>query len=86
VQRRDDGPGLDRRDDLVVDDGRIDRQVAKMDDPVPDGIRLLEVVDGGRAFVRVDERELQARRARIDDEDPAQKGQVQSRMAGSSSP
>jgi hypothetical protein len=57
-----------------------------MDDPVPDGIRLHEVVDGRGASVRVDERELQARRPRIDDEDPAQKGQVQSRMAGSSSP
>jgi hypothetical protein len=86
VSRPPPAPPPPPHDDPLVDDGCSGREVPEMDDPVPDGIRLHEVVDGRGASVRVDERELQARRARIDDEDPAQKGQVQSRMAGSSSP
>jgi hypothetical protein len=38
-----------------------------MHDPMPDGPRPLEPVDGDRALTLIDERELQTRRARIDD-------------------
>jgi hypothetical protein len=40
-----------------------------MDDPMSDGLRPLEAVDGDRTLSLVDERELQARRAGVDYED-----------------
>jgi hypothetical protein len=77
-------------DDVVVHEHRRDEAVAAVDDAVSDGLDLLRVDDLRRldevGFLGgVDERQLQARRPRIDDEN-AQKGQTQSRMAGSSSP
>ena len=73
----------------LVDQHRRAEAVAAVDDAVADGL------DIGRHFldrrhrlcvaVFVDERELEAGRAGVDDED-VQCGQVQSRISGSSSP
>jgi hypothetical protein len=73
----------------LVDQHRLTETVAAVDDTVTDGIdalgRLFERRDARGAAVVVDERELEAGRAGVDDED-VQYGQVQSRISGSSSP
>ena len=85
VQRRDLRPFLDVRQQPVLDHRRLEDEVAEVDDPVADRVCLDEVVDGCRAAALVHERELEARRAGVDDED-VQPGHVQSRISGSSSP
>jgi len=59
-------------------------QFAAVDDPVGNGVRRDEIVDGS-GIVAVYEVELEARRAGVDDED-RQPGQAQSRISGGSSP
>jgi hypothetical protein len=68
----------------LVDDPGANRDPAEVDDPVADRVGGDEVVnrDGG---LPLDECELQAGRAGVDDED-VQYGQTQSRISGSSSP
>jgi hypothetical protein len=44
-----------------------------MHDPMPYGLRSFEAVDGDRTLTVVDDRELQTRRAGVDDEDLPQK-------------
>jgi hypothetical protein len=86
VERRRARSPLDRLEKSVVDDRRLDREAAEVDDPVPDRVRVRflvgEVLYLPRAAGSVDERELQARRAGIYDEDV----QAQSLISGSSSP
>jgi hypothetical protein len=57
-----------------------------VDDPVADRVdarrQVVERRDGLRPTGAVDQRELEARRAGVDDEDAAQNGQVQSRTSG----
>ena len=68
VERGDGGARLDRGEDPIVDDRRLDHEAAEVDDPVADRVGGREVVDG-RGRLAVDERELQAGRAGVDDED-----------------
>jgi hypothetical protein len=57
-----------------------------MDDSVADCVEVrgsvVERLDGLRPAVLVDDRQLEARRARVDDQDAAQNGQAQSRTSG----
>jgi hypothetical protein len=69
VQRRERGEVRDRGLDPVVDDDGIAKAVAAVDDAMTDGVRRCERLDRRRAVLAVDDRELQARRARVDDED-----------------
>jgi hypothetical protein len=48
--------------------------------------RLVERPDAFGSVIRADGRQLQARRAGVDDENPVQPGQVQLRTSGWSSP
>jgi hypothetical protein len=61
---------LELVDDAVVDDDRLAEARAAVDDAVRDGVhvgrRIRERIDPGRPL-SVDERELQARRAGVDD-------------------
>ena len=88
VQRRELDKDTEPLFDLVVDPRRL-AQLTPVDDAMRDGVDLCrnggERVDGCCVTVGVDEVQLQARRARVDDED-VQPGQVQSRIAGGSSP
>jgi hypothetical protein len=64
---------LDRAGDLVIDQRGLVEARSAVDDTVADGSRacsgdLAEGADGCRRAVRVDERELEARRACVDDE------------------
>ena len=68
VERGDRGACLDRVPDPIVDDRGLDHEAAEVDDPVADRVGGRELVDGGRRLT-VHERELQARRAGVDDED-----------------
>jgi hypothetical protein len=69
--------------DRVVDQHGPPEAAAAVDDAVRDGVDfLLQRIDPCR-LVAVDDVELQARRASVDDEySVAQKGQVQSRTSG----
>jgi hypothetical protein len=72
VQRRERRELADPPDDLVVDHRGLAEDTAAVDDAVPDRVCLdLERLDRRSAPVGVDERELQARRAGVDDEDRA---------------
>ena len=90
MQRRE----LDEPAQLVLDGGvdqhRIAERRATVDDAVRDSVDARrqrgERLDSPRLVRGVDNRELQARRARVDDEDAVQPGQVQSRTSGWSSP
>jgi hypothetical protein len=57
-----------------------------VDDSVADRVEarryLVERLDGLRSADLVDERQLEARRARVDDQDAAQNGQTQLRTSG----
>jgi hypothetical protein len=57
-----------------------------VDDSVADRVEarryLVERLDGLRSAGLVDERQLEARRARVDDQDAAQNGQTQLRTSG----
>ena len=68
VERGDRRALLDVGEDPVVEDGRVDRRAAEVDDPVADRVRGGEVVDRRRRL-SLDERELEAGRAGVDDED-----------------
>jgi hypothetical protein len=72
VEGRDLGALLDGREDPLVHERRVDLEVAEVDDPVPDGVRRHKVVHSLRRAVFGDDGELEARRARVDDEDPTQ--------------
>ncbi len=71
---------------LVVDERRLDEPVAAVNDSVRDGGDRRGAssidVDSAGALVRVDDAQLEARRAGVDDEDVAQPGHVQSRISG----
>jgi hypothetical protein len=86
VQRRKLDPLAERSLDLVVDEDRLAESEAAVDDPMYDAgeiaRRLVEGRDGVRGAVDVDDRQLQARRARVDDKNLAQPGQVQFRTSG----
>jgi hypothetical protein len=79
----------ERRRDRLVDDDGLTKALAAVDDAVADGgdvsRKLLDRRDVLALVVAIDDRQLEARGARVDDENP-QCGQVQSRMLGSSSP
>ena len=84
MQRRDLGALLGATQHLLVDDRRADLEAAEVNDAMTNGVRGYEVVHRyGR--LAVDQRELEARGAGVDDED-VQCGQSQSRIDGSSSP
>ena len=68
VEWGDRGALLDAGEDLVVDNGRVDRSAAEVDDPMADCVCGDEVVDR-RGRLSLDERELEAGRAGVDDED-----------------
>ena len=90
VKRRQVAKRIELSGHRIVDQGRVGEPGTTVDDSVDDGDDLgRDLVDrrhGCRAVGPVHERELQARRAGVDDEDLAQNGQAQSRIAGSSSP
>ena len=69
VERRDRSSLLDRREQPILDDRGVNDDIAEVDDPVADGVRPDEVVDRSRGVALVDERELEAGRAGVDDED-----------------
>jgi hypothetical protein len=71
VEWSDLGPLLDVRKEPVLDHGGVDHEVAEVHDPVPDGVSRDKILDSGRSPLLVDERELQARRAGVDDENGA---------------
>jgi hypothetical protein len=77
-------------DDVVVDEDGLEEARTAVDDAMADDGDVV-VTDGVERFDRpsgpllADERELEAGRAGVDDQD-VQWGQVQSRMDGSSSP
>ena len=52
VERRDGGSRLDRAEDPVVDDRRLDHEAAEVDDPVPDRVGGRELVDRRRPHRR----------------------------------
>jgi hypothetical protein len=68
VERGDRRALLDVGEDPVVDDRHVDRRAAEVDDPVADRVRGGELVDRRRGL-SLDERELEAGRAGVDDED-----------------
>jgi hypothetical protein len=82
VQRRRLDPGPHAAEHGVVDERGRRGAAAEVDDPVPDRVRGDESLDALRLRPLPRERELQARRAGVYDEDV----QVQSRISGSSSP
>ena len=86
MQRRKRRQALERCDDRVVDAHGVTEDPAAVDDSVADrveaGRNVVERLDGLRPARLVDERQLEARRARVDDEDAAQNGQAQSRTSG----
>ena len=69
MKRRDLAAFLDVRNQPILDDRGVDDEVAEVDDPVADRVRLDEVVDRSRGAALVHERELEAGRAGVDDED-----------------
>ena len=78
-------------DKAVEDIGAVDQDgVAEprsaVDEAMPNGAdplgSLFERRNGLRSLVGLDDGQLQAGRAGVDDEDPAQNGQVQSRTSG----
>ncbi len=73
VQRRERGELLEPPQHVVVGEHRLDEARAAVDDPVAGrlGPHAVEAVEPPRAAVLVDEVELQAGRAGIDDEDVA---------------
>jgi hypothetical protein len=75
VERRELGQALQGGHHLVVEDGRLPEGRASVHDSMGDrrdlGGRLLERRERLGRLVGGDERELQARRAGVDDEDPA---------------
>ena len=77
---------LERRHDGIVDAHRVAEDVAAVDDAVADRVEtrrhVVERLDRLRALAAVDECQLEARRARVDDEDAIQNGQAQSRTSG----
>ena len=77
---------LERRHHGVVDAHGLTEDVAAVDDAVADrveiGRHVVERPDRLRALAAGDERQLEARRARVDDEDAIQNGQAQSRTSG----
>jgi hypothetical protein len=84
---------LDERFELggngVVDRRGLDELRSTMDDTVADrahGRRLLERCERVRAVIAVDDREPEACRPGVDDQDVVQRGHVQPAIAGSSSP
>jgi hypothetical protein len=83
VQRRELDEGLQPRNELVVDERRL-AQLTAVYNTVCNGVGRDEVVDRLR-FLALDDTQLEARRARVDDKDP-QPGQTQSRISGGSSP
>src|SRR5581483_2448060 len=68
----------------VVDHDRLAEALAAVDDPVRDRVRGDVVRLDGARLAAVDERQLEARRAGVDDED--QPGHVKPETTGSSSP
>jgi hypothetical protein len=68
VERRERRELLDRLLDRLVDERRTDEAAPTVDDAVTDRVRRHEVVDGA-GFVPVDEVKLEARGARVDDQD-----------------
>ncbi len=81
--------------DARVDHDRVAKPIPAVNHPVRDPFDARrhtgEILEADGALVVVDEMQLQARRAGVDDEDvghagPAQPGQVQSRISGGSSP
>src|SRR5262249_13096803 len=83
VERSEVDGGLQRGAERVGDPPGLGK-VAAVNDPVCHSIRRDVIADGTRV-VAVDEVELEARRAGVDDED-GQPGQAQFRMSGGSSP
>lgn len=67
VQRRKRPKLLDRRDDVGVDQRRLDEARAAVDDAMADGVRSLVPVDGA-GLAALDEVSLEARGARVDRE------------------
>ena len=65
MQRRERGQGVELGDDVVVDQGRLDKASPSVHDAVPDGLSLLVPVHRPR-LLTLDDVPLQARRARID--------------------
>jgi hypothetical protein len=86
VQRRKRRQALERCDDRIVDAHWVAEDPAAVDDSVADRVEarryLVERLDGLRSAGLVDERQLEARRARVDDQDAAQNGQTQLRTSG----
>jgi hypothetical protein len=88
VERRHLDALLDVVDQRVVDERRLHGEIAEVHDPVTHRVGRDEVVDGLGGVVLADERQLEARRAGVDDEDAArpagaaQWGQVQSWTSG----
>ena len=76
MQRRQFGDRGELRLDLVVDHDRIPKTQPAVNDAVRDSGdargRIFERSDWARRIVSVDDRELDARRAGVDDEDFAQ--------------
>ena len=88
MQRREIRERLDSPNDVVVDHHRLDELRSAVDDAKPDRVDAADVAELAsrpHEFVAVEHRELQAARARVDDED-LQCGQTHSRTAGGSSP
>jgi hypothetical protein len=76
--------------DRLIDQDGLDETGAAVDDPVRHGhegraVHRIQRSDADRRLVRRDDVELEARRARVDEEDgarSAQKGQVQPLTSG----
>src|SRR5581483_6209498 len=88
VQRREVGEGLQAPQDGIVDHDGVDELGAAVHDAVADCIDapgLGDVVRRGDQLVAVEDRELEAARPGVDDQD-SQFGQTQFRTAGGSSP
>jgi hypothetical protein len=77
---------LEPRDHSVVDAHGVAEDPAAVDDSVAHRVKarrnVVERLDGLRPAGLVDERQLEAGRAGVDDKDAAQNGQTQSRTSG----
>jgi hypothetical protein len=86
MQRRKRPQSLEPCDHGVVDANGVAEDTAAVDDSVAHRVEVrrnvVERLDGLRPAGLVDERQLEARRARVDDKDAAQNGQTQSLTSG----
>ena len=86
VQRRQRYQPFECCDDRIVDAHGVAKDRTTVDDPMADRVHtrrdVVERLDALRPSGLVDERQLEARRARVDDEDATQNGQAQLRTSG----